>query len=89
MIIVEVDCEFQRFDVLLGMHSWSKFLLAPTAEEAGNSSEVFFCSYNTNKAIKDWWVALMEVVPLIVITLYRMESCRYRGALVPRMASRE
>ncbi len=49
MIVIEVDCEFQRFDVLLGMHSWSKFLLAPTAEEAGKSSEVFFCSYNTNK----------------------------------------
>jgi len=48
-----VDCEFQRFDVLLGMHSWSKFLLAPTAEEAGKSFEMFFCSYNTNKAIKD------------------------------------
>ena len=53
MIIVEVDCEFERFDALLGMHSSSEFLLAPTAEEAGKSSEVFFCTYNTNKAIKD------------------------------------
>jgi len=47
-----VDCEFERFDVLR-MHSWSEFLLAQTAEEAGKSSEVFFCTYNTNKAIKD------------------------------------
>jgi len=53
MIIVEVDCEFERFDALLGMHSWSEFLLAPTAEEEGKSSEVFFCAYNTNKAVKD------------------------------------
>ena len=50
-----MDCEFERLDALLGMHFWSEFLMAPTAEEAGNlkSSEVFFCTYNTNKAIKD------------------------------------
>jgi len=53
MIVIEVDYEFERFDALLGMHSWSEFLLAPTAEETGKSSEVFFCTYNTNKAFKD------------------------------------
>ena len=53
MIVVEVDCEFERFDALVGMHFRSEFLLAPTVEEAGKSSEVFFCTYNTNKTFKD------------------------------------
>jgi hypothetical protein len=35
------------------MHSLSEFLLALTGEEAGKSSKVFFCTYNTNKVSKD------------------------------------
>jgi len=53
MIIIEVARDFKRIGDVLGMHSWSEFLLAPTAEETGKSSEVFFCTYNTNKAVKD------------------------------------
>ena len=53
MIIVEVDREVTRIEDVLGMHSWSEFLLAPAAEEAGKSSEVFFCTYNTNKDVKN------------------------------------
>ena len=53
MIIVEVDREATRIEGVLGMHSWSEFLLAPAAEEAGKSSEVFFCTYNTNKDVKN------------------------------------
>jgi hypothetical protein len=53
MIIVEVDSEFERFGTVLGKHSWNEFLLVPTEEEVDKSSEVFFCTYNTHKAIKD------------------------------------
>jgi hypothetical protein len=68
MVIIEVDCEFERLEALLGMHSWSEFLLAPTEEEAGNSSKVFHCTYHNAEALRDaggWVVVLMEVVLLI------------------------
>ncbi|KAF8504914.1 hypothetical protein F5888DRAFT_1659848 [Russula emetica] len=52
MVIIEVDREFERFDALLGMHSWTEFLLAPTEEEAGNSSKVFYCTYHTAEAVR-------------------------------------
>lgn len=52
MVIIEVDREFDRFDNLLGMHSWSEFLLAPTEEEAGNSSKVFYCTYHNANAVR-------------------------------------
>lgn len=52
MVIIEVDREFERFDALLGMHSWSEFLLEPTEEEAGNSSKVFYCTYHSAEAVR-------------------------------------
>jgi hypothetical protein len=52
MVIIEVDREFEGLDALLGMHSWSEFLLAPTEEEAGKSSKMFFCTYNDAKAVR-------------------------------------
>ena len=48
-----MDAEFEGFGALLGMHSWSDFLLSPTAEEVGKSSEVYFCRYTTSQAVKD------------------------------------
>jgi len=83
MIIVEVDREFERFGAVLGMHSWSEFLLTPTEEEAGMSSEVFFCTYNTNKAVKDGGgllrLALMAMVLLVLIIIVddRLELRRH------------
>ena len=80
MVIIEVDREFKRTDALFGMHSWSEFLLAPTTEEAGKSSKVFYCTYNNGKAVKDAGgrvVALTDVVLLIQFVAgnrYRMES---------------
>lgn len=68
MVIVEVDREFERFDALLGMHSWSEFLLAPTEEEAGNSSKVFYCTYHSAEAVRNaggWAVVLIQMVLLI------------------------
>jgi hypothetical protein len=68
MVIIEVDREFERFDALLGMHSWSEFLLAPTEEDAGKSSKVFYCTYHNAEAVRDAGeqvVVLMKVVLLI------------------------
>ena len=67
------------------MHSWSEFLLARTEGEAGNSSNVFYCTYHNadSEAIRDaggWVVVLMDVVLLILFiasssAIDRMESC--------------
>ena len=93
MIIVEVAREFERIGDVLGMHSWSEFLLVPTAEERGKSSKVFFCTYNTNKAVKDGGgllkLALMTMVLLIITVDDRVELRTHRRVLVSRMASRE
>lgn len=53
MVVIEVGQEFKKMGALLGMHSWSEFLLAPTEEEKGKSSKVFFCTYNNAKAMRD------------------------------------
>jgi hypothetical protein len=82
MVIIEVDREFERFDALLGMHSWSEFLLAPTEEEAGNSSKVFYCIYHNAEAVRNaggWVAVLMDVARLIPFfvsspVIDRMES---------------
>ena len=82
MVIIEVDREFEGFDALLGMHSWSEFLLAPTEEEAGKSSKVFYCTYHNAEAVRNAGgraVDLMEVVLLIPFiapssVIDRMES---------------
>ena len=88
-----MDREFNRPEAVLGRHSWSEFLLAPTAEEAGKSSEVFFCTYSTNKDVKDGGgflrLALMAMILLIIIVDDRVELRKHRGALVSRMAPRE
>ncbi|KAI0301739.1 hypothetical protein B0F90DRAFT_1628322 [Multifurca ochricompacta] len=56
MVIIEVDRDFDRFDDLLGMHSWSKFLLRPTEEELDKSSKVFYCAYNSGRLVeKSGW----------------------------------
>ena len=47
-----MDREFNRLGTLLGMHSWSKFLLKPTDEEVGKTSKVFWCIYNTDRWVQ-------------------------------------
>jgi hypothetical protein len=51
-VVIEVDREFNKLEMLLGMHSWSKFLLKPTDEEVGKASKVFWCTYNTNRWVQ-------------------------------------
>ena len=52
MVIIAVDCEFDRFDDLLGKHTWSKMLVDPTSEESDKSSEVYFCNLKTGRDVE-------------------------------------
>jgi hypothetical protein len=52
MVIIEVDRYFERFDSLLGMHSWSKFLKNPNGEEMDKASKVFWCHYNSGRLVQ-------------------------------------
>jgi hypothetical protein len=52
MVIIEVDRDFDRFEMLLGMHSWSKFLLNPSGEEKDKASKVFWCHYNSGRLVQ-------------------------------------
>jgi hypothetical protein len=52
MVIIEVDCEFKRFDDLLGKHTWSKMLVNPDSDEEDKSSEVFYCNLETGRDVE-------------------------------------
>lgn len=52
MVIVEIDRYFDRFESVLGMHSWSQFLKRPTDEEMDKSSKVFWCVYNSGRLVQ-------------------------------------
>ena len=52
MVVIEVDRDFDRFDDLLGLHTWSEFLLQPTQEEMDKTSKVFCCTYNTGRQVE-------------------------------------
>ncbi|KAI9445620.1 hypothetical protein BJY52DRAFT_1315936 [Lactarius psammicola] len=52
MVVIEVDRYFDRFDDLLGLHTWSEFLLQPKKEQKDKSSKVFYCHYNTGRLVE-------------------------------------
>ena len=52
MVIIEVDRGFERFDTLLGKHTWTSFLKYPTAEDEDKASKVFWCFYNTGRLVQ-------------------------------------
>jgi len=52
MVIIEVDRDFEQFEMLLGKHEWSKFLLRPTKEEEDKTSKVFWCHYNSGRLVQ-------------------------------------
>ncbi|KAI0311919.1 hypothetical protein OF83DRAFT_1148721 [Amylostereum chailletii] len=56
MIIIEVDRDFDNFPGLLGEHKWADFLRQPTEEQAGQSSKIFYCVWNTGRKVeKNGW----------------------------------
>ena len=52
MIIIEVDRYFERFESLLGMHSWAKFLKKPKPEDMDKASKIFYCVYNSGRLVQ-------------------------------------
>jgi hypothetical protein len=52
MIIIEVDRYFERFDSLLGMHSWAKFLKRPMPEDMDKASKIFYCRHNSGRLVQ-------------------------------------
>ena len=84
MVVIEVDRDYESFENLLGLHTWSEFLQRPTQEELDKVSKVFYCAYNTGRIVEK--NGLSHVV-LVVALLYlccvrRLETREYRGTLV-------
>ena len=52
MVVIEVDRDFESFDQLLGMHTWSEFLQKPSEEQLDKVSKVFYCTYNTGRLVE-------------------------------------
>jgi hypothetical protein len=54
--VIEVDRDFDSFDRLLGLHTWSEFLQRPTKDQLDKVSKVFYCTYNTGRQVeKNGW----------------------------------
>ncbi|KAH7096823.1 hypothetical protein BKA62DRAFT_718269 [Auriculariales sp. MPI-PUGE-AT-0066] len=55
-VIIEVSNRYDQPERLLGEHRWANFMNRPDNEERGRISRIFFCFYNTSRAIeKDGW----------------------------------
>ena len=52
MVVIEVDRDFESFDRLLGLHTWSEFLQNPSDEQLDKVSKVFYCTYNTGRLVE-------------------------------------
>jgi hypothetical protein len=52
IVIIEVDRFFDRFDSLLGKHTWTSFLKHPKSEDEGKASKVFYCRYNSRRLVE-------------------------------------
>ena len=50
--MIEVDRDFDGFDKLLGLHTWSEFLQRPNNEQLDKISKVFYCTYNTGRLVE-------------------------------------
>ena len=52
MVVIEVDRDFDRFNDLLGLHAWDKFLSRPNKEQKDKLSKVFYCTYNSGRQVE-------------------------------------
>ena len=86
MVVIEVDRDFDGFDALLGSHKWSEFLLRPTEEQMGESSKVFYCTYDTGRQVERSGPSASRSALLPLLTPFgRLEARKYRGTLVQRV----
>ena len=54
MVIIEVMPSFTDFKVILGEHSWAKFLRKPSPQEKTMGSQVFHCHYSTMRDVEKY-----------------------------------
>jgi hypothetical protein len=52
MVVIEVDRDYESFENLLGLHTWSEFLQKPNKEQLDKVSKVFYCTYNTGRIVE-------------------------------------
>ena len=64
--MIEVDRDFDSFDKLLGLHTWSEFLQQPSEEELDKTSKVFYCTYNTGRLVEKNGPSLRVAPPLML-----------------------
>ena len=67
MVVIEVDRDFDNFDNLLGLHTWTEFLQRPSKEQLDKTSKVFYCTYNTGRLVEKNGPS-PRVVPLRLLT---------------------
>lgn len=73
MVIIEVDRDFDQFEMLLGKHDWSKFLSRPTGEETDKASKVFWCHYNSGRLVQKHGGSCLSVIktcPWLFMDIY-------------------
>ena len=64
MVVIEVDRDFESFDRLLGLHTWSEFLQNPSEEQLDKVSKVFYCTYNTGRLVENYGLSARRSTPL-------------------------
>ena len=85
MVVIEVDRDFDGFNELLGLHTWSKFLSKPSEEEKDKSSKIFYCTYNKGRQVEKSGPSAYRSTLLPLLTFGRLEAREHRGALVQRV----
>lgn len=67
MVVIAVDREFNRFHELLGLHTWSEFLMEPDEEQMDESSTVFYSTFNTSRLVNtgSCYIALLSFVTYV------------------------
>jgi hypothetical protein len=80
--VIEVDRDFDSFDRLLGLHTWSKFLQKPSEEQRDKVSKVFYCTYNTGRLVEKHGPSASRSTPHTYSGRRRLEASEHRGTLV-------
>lgn len=87
--MIEVDREFDGFDNLLGLHTWSEFLQKPSKEQLDKVSKVFYCTYNTGRLVEKNGSSASRSTPRTYSGRRRLEACQHRRTLVQWVDTRK
>jgi hypothetical protein len=78
MVVIEVDRDYESFENLLGLHTWSEFLQRPNEEELDKASKVFYCTYNTGRKVEKNGLSRVKSLYYALVyscCLCRLETC--------------